>query len=350
MRSAAAAGRPFAGYLEHVTDGYYNGDTISLSDFTRNSIDLLERRGCTDVYAHVIRIGFSAWYHSDVIDRYLPEGPEYERQDPAQLRWTTWMGQGDPLQVAVDEARRTGLRIYADAGMNITYLATDRFHYWAMTGAFAEDHPELMCADDLSFFDYRHLSVRDYAASIIDELLLKYDLDGVHLDFARFAYNKAFDHDSLVDVVRRAHETRETAARKWGHPVAISVRIPSYIYHHWDRYTGDFPEFLAALRTWAQNGWIDRAMICSMLLDRLPDLSLKRYLSALSGTDVELWGDLYATPDQAPTSHLLRIAENWCRQGLNGGFFIYDTGRPIDFDDINWRLRAIDSSTAGESD
>lgn len=350
LRDRAATGRPFAGYLEQVTDGYYNGDTVSLTDFTRNEMHLHRRRGCTNVYAHVHRIGFSAWYHSKVVDQYRPAGERFEREDPAQLKWTRWMEQGDPLAVAVAEARSADLRIFADVGMNITYLATDRFHYRAMTGAFAEAHPELMCQEDLSFFDYRHGAVREYAASIIHELLNEYDLDGVHLDFARFAYNGAYDHASLVDTLARIHRSREAAVTKWGHPVAVSVRIPSYLYHHWDRYTGDFPEFLSALRVWAQNGWIDRAMVCSMLVDRLPELSLERYVEALSGTDVTLWGDLYATPPDAPARRPIDIASGWCRQGLNGGFFIYDAGRPIEFDDVNWRLRAIDSLDGASRD
>ena len=49
LRDRATAGRPFAGYLEQVTDGYYNGDTIPLRDFTRNEMRLHKRRGCTEV-------------------------------------------------------------------------------------------------------------------------------------------------------------------------------------------------------------------------------------------------------------------------------------------------------------
>jgi len=345
----AATGRPFAGYLEQLTDGYYIGETISLREFTRNEMRLHKLRGCTEVYAHVIRIGFSAWYHSNVIDQYRPEGSEYEDRDPAQLKWSSWMDQGDPLVIAIEEAREVGLKVIADAGMNITYLATDRFHYRSMTGEFAQTHPEYMCADDLSFFDYRHEAVREYAASIIHELLMDYDLDGIHLDFARFAYNKAFDHESLIDTVRRINESRQLAVEKWKHPVTISTRIPSYIYHHWDRYEGDFPEFLSALKVWSQENWIERVMVCCMLLDRLPELQLDRYLNAIQDTRVELWGDLYCTTPEMPTSRVLKLAEEWRDQGLDGGYFLYSSGVPIDFDAIHRAIRAIDTASMPES-
>ncbi|MDP6945979.1 MAG: hypothetical protein QF464_17645, partial [Myxococcota bacterium] len=339
---AEMSGRPFIGYVEHITDGYRKGETISLQDHTRNEMELHKGRGCSEVYVHVIRIGFSAWYHSDAVDRYVPEGKAFEEKDPAQLKWAGWMAQGDPMAVAVDEARRVGLGVFADIGMNITYLATDRFHYRAMTGQFAEDHPEYMCPESASFFDYRHRAVQDYAVGIVRELMTDYDIDGVHLDFARFAHNRAFDESSLVDVMDRIHSDRLEAEGKWGHPLTIAVRIPSYMFHTWDQYTGDYPEFLSALRIWARSGWIDRVMACSMLVPRLHELSLARYKEAISGTDVQLWGDLYGFTADMPRTRGLDIARRWCDEGLDGGFFYYHAARPIEFDTINWELRLID--------
>ena len=339
---AETSGLPFIGYLEQLTDGYRKGETISVQEHTRNEMELHKRRGCNDVYVHVIRIGFSAWYYSQVVERYVPEGPRFEKEDPAQFKWAGWMAQGDPMAVAVDEARRVGLGVFADVGMNITYLATDRFHYRAMTSRFAEDHPEYMCPESASFFDYRHRAVQDYAVAIIRELMVDYDIDGVHLDFARFAHNRAFDEQSLIDVMERIHDDRRKAEGKWGHPLTVAVRIPSYMFHTWDQYTGDYPEFLSALKIWARNGWIDRAMACSMLVPRLHELSLTRYKEALSGTDVQLWGDLYGFTADMPRSRPLSIAKKWRDEGLDGGFFFYHAGRPIEFDAINWQLRLID--------
>ncbi len=332
---AETSGLPFIGYLEQLTDGYRKGETISLQEHTRNEMELHKRRGCTDVYVHVIRIGFSAWYHSNVVDRYMPEGAEFEEKDPAQLKWAGWMAQGNPMAVAVDEARHVGLGVYADLGMNITYLPTDRFHYRAMTSRFAEDHPEYMCPESASFFDYRHRAVQDYAVGIVRELMVDYDIDGVHLDFARFAHNRAFDEQSLVDVMERINNDRREAEGKWGHPLAIAVRIPSYMFHTWDQYTGDYPEFLSALKVWAQNGWIDRVMACSMLVPRLHELSLSRYKEALSGTDVQLWGDLYGMSADSPRSNSLEIARKWRDEGVDGGFFF---GSSVEFVG-SWWLR-----------
>jgi glycosyl hydrolase family 10 len=335
-------GRPFAGYVEQVTAGYYCGETIGLREYTRNEMQLHKQRGCTEVYAHVIRIGFSAWYHSNVVERYLPQGREFEEKDPAQLKWYGWMKQGDPMAVAVEEAHGADLEIFADIGMNITYLGADRFHYAAFTSRFATEHPEYACPEGKAFLDYRHPAVQDYAVSIVQELMTSYDVDGVHLDFARFAHNRAFDEASLVSVVQRIHQHRKEIETQRGRPLKIGVRIPSYLYHTWEQYAGDFPEFVAALRVWAQSGWIDHVMVCSMLAPRLHELSLTRYSEVIKGTQAKLWGDLYAIPAGLPGSYLLDVARKWREEGVEGGFFLYDSGRPVDLSQINWKLRLID--------
>ncbi|MCK5525869.1 MAG: hypothetical protein KAJ05_01890, partial [Candidatus Latescibacteria bacterium] len=332
-------GRPFAGYVEPCTDGYYIGETIPLRDYIRNEMRLHQLRGCTEAYVHAIRVGFGAWYHSDVLERYLPHGEEVKEKDPAQLKWTEWMRQGDPMQVAVEEARRLGLNVFADMGMNITYLGTNRFHYRSMTARFAKEHPEFMCPDHPDFFDFRHAPVQDYAVAIAEELMSKYDVDGIHLDFARFACNKAFDEASLVNVVRRIHTHRLAAQEKWGHPITIAIRIPSYLYHHWEQYAGDFPEFMAALKDWAQNGWFERLMVCCMLPDKMAELSIRRYKEAIAETKVELWGDLYTGVEGKSSSHFLDVARKWGQEGLDGGFFFYDAVQPIEFRQINRELR-----------
>lgn len=339
---AEVHGRPFAGYVEQVTAGYRHGETIGLREYTRNEMQLHKQRGCTEVYVHAIRIGFSAWYHSNVVERYLPQGKEFKEKDPAQLKWYGWMEQGDPMAVAVEEANSAGLKVFADVGMNITYLGTDRFHYGAFTGRFAKEHPEYACPERKVFLDYRHPGVQGYAVSIVRELMAEYDVDGIHLDFGRFAYNKAFDEASLVKVVERIHQDRTETEEKRGRPLKIGVRIPSYLYHTWEQYTGDFPEFISALKVWARSGWIDHVMVCCMQVPKLHELSLERYREVIEETGVKLWGDLYGIPADLPYSYLLDVARKWCKGGVDGGFFLYDAGRPVDFRQINWKLRLVD--------
>jgi hypothetical protein len=165
------------------------------------------------------------------------------------------------------------------------------------------------------------------------------------LDFARWGYNKGYDKASLVDVVKRIHKARRRAQVKWGHPIKIATRIPSYLQAgpKWSQkknYGGEHPWFTEALQIWAKKGWIDQVMLNA---DRshLSELSLERYLGAIAGTDVKLWGDFY-TGLTLGEPFCLDLARKWVAEGLNGGFFFYTSGRPTIYDQINWKLRLID--------
>jgi hypothetical protein len=249
------------------------------------------------------------------------------------------MEQGDPLAFAIEEARAVGLKVFPDMGMNISYEH--------MREALIRDHPEYLVGGKGIFLDYRHPEVRDYAVRVATELLTKYDVDGIHLDFARFAANTAFTVESLVDVVRRIHEARRQAESQFNHSIAIAVRIPSYRYHQRgsSTYAGEYPEFVTALTRWARKGWVDRAMVCGMgRADHLQTYSVERYVQAIDGTDTVLWGDLYGGGAfwNTAADDWLEAARLWTRQGLDGGFFFYAIDRPIEFFDLDWRLRLID--------
>jgi hypothetical protein len=330
-------GRPFAAYVEPVTPCHYQPRTLKLRDHVRNQMRLHEKRGCTDAYVHVVRLGSQAWYHSDEVERYMPEA-RHSPDHPAS-KWCAWMEQGDPLGVAVEEARAVGLKVLPDMGMNVSYED--------QRDKLIRVHPEYLVGGKGIFLDYRRPGVRDYAVRVATELLTKYDVDGIHLDYARFAANTAYDTHALIDVGRRIHEVRLRAEAKWGHPLAIAARIPSYRYHQRksSAYTGEYAEFLEALKVWAREGWIERGMVCSMgRIDHLRTISVERYAEAVKGTNCVLWGDLYgggAFPNTA-ASEWLDVARAWAQQGLDGGFFFYAIDRPMEFFDLDWQLRLTD--------
>ena len=331
---ARTRGRSFAAYVEPCTPVHYEPESLTLRGHVRNDMRLHRSRGCDQAYVHVIRLGSRAWYHSDVVERYAPRLAKVRK-------WSAWMKQGDPLQVAIEEAREVGLKILPDMGMNIAY-DTD-----ALRERTIRRHRDWLF-EDTKFLDYRIEPVREYAARVADELVAKYDVDGIHLDFARFAHNRAFDVDGLVDVVQRIHTSRRAAEDRWGHPVVLAVRIPSDRYGSLTEaacYQGSYDEFLAALLVWAQHGWIDRVAACTMgYLKDVRRTSLRRYSHALGGTQVELWGDIYcggAFEDTAPEAWI-DVARRWVGQGLNGGFFAYSRACLTEFEQLKWQLRLVD--------
>ncbi len=176
------------------------------------------------------------------------------------------------------------------------------------------------------------------------EVLLKYGPDGVNMDYLRFPYRYAFDEASLIDVGKRIHEARIEAQEKWGHPILIATRIPSYLAQRnkpWDKaYAGEHAEFTTALKTWAAEGYIDRVMPASMGFTR--QLSLKRYHDAIRGTRVELWGNLYGHSRSGSYTESPEIARRWAREGMDGGLFFYKATHSLDLEHLIWPLRMID--------
>jgi hypothetical protein len=327
--AAAERGREFAGYLEPCTVAAYWPKFVGLRDHTRNEMGLNVVRGSTDVYVHVIRIGCKAWYHSDMVE-----------WDMGDSNYTSWMRQDDPAQVAVEEAKAAGLKVYLDAGMNATYVGANG-HYAAYTSAFAKDHPELLCAGWTMMLDYRLEAVQDFVVNIIDELLSKYDVDGVNLDFARWGRALAYDADSLVEVLRRVHTCRQEQERQKGRKIQISARVP---YEEAEGVPEGASPFVAALPQWARNGLVDRFMVELQHEQLFQDKPLAHYRRALDGTATRFWADLYWGSwyyGGGPQKDLA-LARELVAKGVDGGLFYYMRARPIEWESINWQLRLID--------
>jgi len=344
---ARKKGRPFAGYVEPCTPAHYlPHGANTLRGHLHNEMLLNERRGSTDVYVHVLRMGSKAWYHSDRLERRL--GDE-------NSNWYAWMHEGDPLAVAIEEARGVGLKVSADVGMNSPYTKKTKA---GLTERFAREHPEfLLKGHDL--LDYRHAAVRDYVVSIFEELFAKYDLDGVNLDFGRWGYRpEAYTEDSLVDVVRRIDRLRKAAEKRLGHAVYISARVDYAAPPAEDN--AEVPPTVAALAVWAKEGLVDRIMVNhDPVRPKINpnELPLGHYLDAIRGTKARLWGDLYSgvrchwrgncrwwpkdIAGQGPKADV-ELARRWVEQGLDGGFFYYIRYRPTRFESIQWKLRLID--------
>jgi hypothetical protein len=344
---AEEKGRPFAGYVEPCTPSSYEPlGASTLREHLHNEMLLNKRRGSTDVYVHVLRLGSKAWYHSDAIERQL--GKEGSN-------WNTWMRQGDPLAVAIEEGHAVGLKVFADVGMNSPYA---RLAERKMTEKFAREHPELFLKGH-DLLDYRHAAVRDYAESIFDELLTNYDLDGVNLDFGRWGYApQAYPKDALVDVVRRIDRRRKAAEKQRGHPILISARV-DYAPPPKDANARP-PATVAALAVWAQEGLLDRIMVNhdpARPKINPGELPLAHYVDAIRGTQTRLWGDLYGgvrcnwrgncrwwpkeIAGQGPKADV-ELARRWVEKGVDGGFFYYIRYRPTPFESIQWKLRLID--------
>jgi len=118
-----------------------------------------------------VRQGGTAYYSSN----YEPWGYYAGYNDPGY----------DPLEIAIEEAHNKGLELHA--WFNVFQTSS------TIAGSPAREHPEWICRDQNNnpMTSYRSLSpglkeVRDYTLKVAMEIVNKYDIDGLHLDYIRW--------------------------------------------------------------------------------------------------------------------------------------------------------------------
>ncbi len=126
---------------------------------------------------------------SDLFDSYAEIGINnlfcyYTLPDENGFDW-------DYLQVLIDEGHKRGIKIHSNfcPGHNV-----------AIAGEI-KDHPEWLIEDrDCQKYNALNLTlpeVRDYWMRRMAQVL-KYDIDGIHLDYLRFPVNQRFSYDSVT--------------------------------------------------------------------------------------------------------------------------------------------------------
>jgi hypothetical protein len=170
-----------------------------------------------------------AAYRSDVWPSY------WDVDDPAHIPagWTRKLyelhrlGIDDVFAVVVPHSRRRGIAPWASIRMNDHHYGKDPY---AVSPLFFEN-PELRTNGGTGLFNYAKAEVRDHYLRLIREVLERYDVDGLELDWMRTPYNfETAEIEAgrgiLTAFMRDVHRLTEAASRRRGHPVRIAVRVP----------------------------------------------------------------------------------------------------------------------------
>jgi hypothetical protein len=165
----------------------------------------------------------------------------------------------DVLRVFIDNLKPRGIEVLADVRMNDTHHRKNEFSE-QRAGRFAIDHPEYVIKQpdgrvNETALDYSYPEVRAHRLAIMRELAEDYDIDGLELDFCRWA--KFFPRDQGVEkapimtsYVGEIRQMLDQAARKRAKKrLTLGVRVPETLRTCW----------LAGLdvETWVRNGWMD---------------------------------------------------------------------------------------------
>ena len=147
----------------------------------------------------------------------------------------------DALQFAIDECHKRGMECHA-------WVVTMPIGKWNKAGCqnMRKTHPELVrkIGDD-GFMNPEHPGTAPYIARICREIVSKYDVDGIHLDYIRYPdgwrinVSRSVGRDYITNIVREVHDVVKSL-KPWVKmscsPVGKFNDLARYSSHGWNAY------------------------------------------------------------------------------------------------------------------
>ena len=171
----------------------------------------------------------------------------------------------DPYAIWTRRCREKGVSPWISMRMNDIHFCSVSNYF--RTESFWTEHPELHLKRpeqkpswNEHAFNYKYAKVRRHAYAMVDEILDRWDADGIELDWLRFEKHLTLGKEEslsyvLTDFMRDVRTRTDAAAKRRGHPVRIAVRIPPV--YALARHLGYDPE------TWAKEGLVDIITVCN---------------------------------------------------------------------------------------
>lgn len=210
---------------------------------------------------------FNLYSHQSGESEFFDREPDPEHADEPTWRIASWapelVRQGhEPLRLVEEWCRENNRECFWSFRMNDLHDST---RPW-LRGEWKRSHPEcLMNIGDgypmwgVSLVDYSQEQVREKVVRIWEDVLTRYPLDGIELDFLRHPVlfrsqmlgepvTKA-ERDSLTAMIRSLRQLADRVAAADGRPRLISIRIPDSV--------GYCEAMGIDLTRWLEEDWID---------------------------------------------------------------------------------------------
>jgi hypothetical protein len=142
----------------------------------------------------------------------------------------------NPYVIWIDRCRQKGISPWISMRMNDTHCVDDETCF--LHSRFWLEHPEYRRVPGSDWdwigrsFDYGHKEVREYHMKLVREYLELFDMDGLELDWMRFAFHFKPGHEQegseiLTEFMREVRELTKLWSGRRGHPIKLGVRVPS---------------------------------------------------------------------------------------------------------------------------
>ncbi len=217
--------------------------------------------------------------------------------------YTLYKAGVDPDACMIEHSRKHGISPWISIRMNDVHDA--HLKRSALHSRFWMEHPDLWRYQDRfngwndRCLDYGKQAVRDHTLALVQEVLERYDMDGLELDWNRFPLHFKEGEELeqgkvLTEWMVAVHEEVEKAEKKWGHPVQLVVRVPT-------RPEVSLGTGLDAV-TWAKRGLINHLIVCPFWATTDFDIPVEEWQELLKGTGVKVTAGLEAMVRSYPAA------------------------------------------------
>lgn len=203
------------------------------------------------------------------------------------------LGIDDAFALLVARSREKGISPWISLRMNDMHYHEDPNRMNPLWN----DNPQLWNHPKAGFhngFDFTQPQVRGHYMALIEEVLSRWDSDGVELDWMRFPHHfrngeLEAGRAALTAFMRDVRGKADAAAKRLGHPVGVAVRVPA---------TAEFADGLGMdAVAWAREGLIDVLIPGSLWRPSFPDVPVEAWrgkvgkeCAIVPGTDLWIGG------------------------------------------------------------
>jgi hypothetical protein len=197
----------------------------------------------------------------------------------------------DPYQVWIERCRQKQISPWISMRMNDIHHVDDEKAF--IHSEFWRENPQLRrityprpAWDWVSkSFDYAQAEVREHHLKLLRELVARYDVDGLELDWMRSAFHFRPGYESegaalLTDFTRTVRRLLDAGEQERGHRIKLSARVASR------------PQTALALgmdaTTWARQKLIDMLVVTPFFGSIETDMPMELWQRLLEGTSVTL--------------------------------------------------------------
>ena len=162
------------------------------------------------------------------------ESYQYDER-PQHQRWIPVLDSGvTPLEVFIDRSHENGMRFLAGVRINDDHGAPSQAARWI------HDHPDLKLRElppgrfniPGNTLDFTFPEVRDYYFGVIEEIVTRFDVDGIELTFRscnHFPYPRSISRERqplMTELMKRVRGMMDEAGRARGKDLLLGVRVP----------------------------------------------------------------------------------------------------------------------------